>query len=70
MQVDLRQSIAAKLPWMAGLAITATFILLFLAFCSFVLPLKAVVMNVLSLGRWSWWAPAPLSRWQERLNIH
>jgi RND superfamily putative drug exporter len=49
-QVDLRASIASTLPWMALLVVSATFVLLFLAFGSLVLPLKAVVMNVLSLG--------------------
>ncbi|WP_088281658.1 MMPL family transporter [Kineosporia sp. A_224] len=49
-QVDLRASIARTLPWMALLVVSATFLLLFLAFGSLVLPLKAVVMNVLSLG--------------------
>jgi RND superfamily putative drug exporter len=49
-QVDLRASIARTLPWMALLVVAATFLLLFLAFGSLVLPLKAVVMNVLSLG--------------------
>ncbi|MFN0283699.1 MAG: MMPL family transporter [Kineosporiaceae bacterium] len=49
-QVDLRASIAQTLPWMALLVVSATFVLLFLAFGSLVLPLKAVVMNVLSLG--------------------
>jgi RND superfamily putative drug exporter len=48
--VDLRASIARTLPWMALLVVSATFVLLFLAFGSLVLPLKAVLMNVLSLG--------------------
>jgi RND superfamily putative drug exporter len=49
-QVDLRASIARTLPWMALLVASATFVLLFLAFGSLVIPLKAIVMNVLSLG--------------------
>ncbi len=48
--VDLRASLADRLPWMALAVVATTFLLLFLAFGSFVLPLKAVVMNVLSLG--------------------
>jgi uncharacterized membrane protein YdfJ with MMPL/SSD domain len=48
--VDLRDSLAQRLPWMALIVVATTFVLLFLAFGSFVLPLKAVVMNVLSLG--------------------
>ncbi|KPM52435.1 membrane protein [Frankia sp. R43] len=38
------------LPWMALIIVGATFVLLFLAFGSVVLPIKAIVMNVLSLG--------------------
>ena len=37
-------------PWMALLTGVSTFVLLFLAFGSVVLPLKAIVMNVLSLS--------------------
>jgi RND superfamily putative drug exporter len=48
--VDLLDSLADLLPWMAVLVVAATFVLLFLAFGSLVLPVKAVVMNVLSLG--------------------
>ena len=38
------------LPWMALFVVGVTLVLLFLAFGSVVLPLKAVVMNVLSLS--------------------
>jgi uncharacterized membrane protein YdfJ with MMPL/SSD domain len=48
--VDLLDSLADLLPWMAVMVVAATFVLLFLAFGSLVLPVKAVVMNVLSLG--------------------
>jgi trehalose monomycolate/heme transporter len=48
--VDLLDSVGGLLPWMALLVVTATFVLLFLAFGSVVLPVKALVMNVLSLG--------------------
>jgi uncharacterized membrane protein YdfJ with MMPL/SSD domain len=47
---DLLASLGALLPWMALMVVATTFVLLFLAFGSIVLPLKAVVMNVLSLG--------------------
>ncbi|MGY1806876.1 MMPL family transporter [Blastococcus sp. SYSU D00669] len=47
---DLLDSLGSLLPWMALLVVATTFVLLFLAFGSVVLPLKAVVMNVLSLG--------------------
>jgi uncharacterized membrane protein YdfJ with MMPL/SSD domain len=48
--VDELSSLGATLPWMALLACVSTFVLLFLAFGSVVLPLKAIVMNVLSLS--------------------
>jgi trehalose monomycolate/heme transporter len=48
--VDLLSGLGATLPWMALLVGAATFVLLFLAFGSVVLPLKAIVMNVLSLS--------------------
>ncbi len=48
--VDLLSSLGATLPWMALLTCLATFLLLFLAFGSVVLPVKAIVMNVLSLS--------------------
>jgi uncharacterized membrane protein YdfJ with MMPL/SSD domain len=48
--VDELSSLGATLPWMALLVVVSTFVLLFLAFGSVVLPLKAIVMNVLSLS--------------------
>jgi uncharacterized membrane protein YdfJ with MMPL/SSD domain len=48
--VDELASLGATLPWMALLVCVSTFMLLFLAFGSVVLPLKAIVMNVLSLS--------------------
>ncbi|MGA3152638.1 MAG: MMPL family transporter [Streptosporangiaceae bacterium] len=47
---DELASLSATLPWMALVVAVATFVLLFLAFGSVVLPLKAIVMNVLSLS--------------------
>ncbi|MGY1606333.1 MULTISPECIES: MMPL family transporter [unclassified Geodermatophilus] len=47
---DLLDSLATLLPWMALLVVGTTLVLLFLAFGSVVLPVKAVLMNVLSLG--------------------
>jgi trehalose monomycolate/heme transporter len=47
---DLLQSLGDLLPWMALMVVSTTFVLLFLAFGSIVLPVKALVMNVLSLG--------------------
>jgi len=47
---DELASLAAVLPWMALVMAAATFVLLFLAFGSVVLPVKAITMNVLSLS--------------------
>ncbi|MDQ1671061.1 MAG: trehalose monomycolate/heme transporter [Actinomycetota bacterium] len=47
---DLLSSLGGTLPWMGLFVLGVTFALLFLAFGSVVLPLKAVVMNVLSLS--------------------
>ncbi len=46
---DLLASLGRTLPWMAALVGLVTFVLLFLAFGSVVLPLKAIAMNLLSL---------------------
>jgi trehalose monomycolate/heme transporter len=48
--VDLLGSIKSHLPWMAGIIVAVMLVLLFLAFGSLVLPLKAVLMNVLSIS--------------------
>ncbi|MCW2785101.1 MAG: family transporter [Marmoricola sp.] len=48
--VDLLASIKHHLPWMAGIIVTVMLVLLFLAFGSVVLPVKAVVMNLLSIS--------------------
>jgi trehalose monomycolate/heme transporter len=47
---DELSSLASVLPWMALVMAAATFVLLFLAFGSVVLPVKAIVMNLLSLS--------------------
>ncbi|HZW42794.1 MAG TPA: MMPL family transporter [Dermatophilaceae bacterium] len=48
--VDLVDSIGSRLPLMVVVVIAIMLVLLFVAFGSVVLPVKAVVMNVLSLG--------------------
>jgi len=48
--VDLVDSIGSRLPWMGIVVIAIMLVLLFVAFGSVVLPVKAVVMNALSLG--------------------
>jgi putative drug exporter of the RND superfamily len=47
---DYQATIAERLPLAAGLVALATFVLLFLFTGSVVVPVKAIVMNVLSLG--------------------
>jgi uncharacterized membrane protein YdfJ with MMPL/SSD domain len=47
---DELSSIGATLPWMALAVVLATFVLLFLAFGSLILPLEAIAANVLSLA--------------------
>jgi RND superfamily putative drug exporter len=48
--VDLRHAVASRLPLAVGVIVVATFVLLFLMTGSVVIPVKAIVMNVLSLG--------------------
>ncbi|HEX4658837.1 MAG TPA: MMPL family transporter [Streptosporangiaceae bacterium] len=48
--VDELASLGSVLPWMGLVVALATFVLLFLAFGSVVLPVKAIAMNVLSLS--------------------
>jgi trehalose monomycolate/heme transporter len=48
--VDLLDGIGDRLPWALGYIVVVTFVLLFLAFGSVVLPFKAIAMNVLSLS--------------------
>ncbi len=48
--VDELGSLSATLPWMALVMAAATFVLLFLAFGSVVLPVKAIAANLLSLS--------------------
>lgn len=48
--VDSVRSVVDRVPLMIGILVAATFVLMFLAFRSVLLPLKAVVMSALSLG--------------------
>ncbi|WP_433009393.1 MMPL family transporter [Kribbella sp. CA-294648] len=48
--VDLLDVLRERAPWMAGFVVLVTFVLLFVAFGSVVLPAKALLMNVLSLS--------------------
>ncbi|MEQ4302322.1 MMPL family transporter [Plantactinospora sp. B6F1] len=48
--VDLLESLTSRLPLMALIMASATLVLLFLAFGSVLLPIKAVLMNLVSIG--------------------
>jgi RND superfamily putative drug exporter len=48
--LDLLASLGQRLPWMALVIAAATLVLLFLAFGSVLLPLKAVLVNLVSIG--------------------
>lgn len=48
--VDQLHSIGHVLPWMILVMAVAMLVLLFLAFGSFILPIKAILMNTLSIG--------------------
>ena len=48
--VDLRSTISDGLPYAIAVVVGATFVLLFLMTGSVLVPIKAIVMNVLSLG--------------------
>ncbi|MEY9937707.1 MMPL family transporter [Streptacidiphilus sp. MAP5-3] len=48
--VDFHHEIDTRGPWALGLIVVATFLLLFLMTGSVVVPIKALVMNLLSLG--------------------
>jgi RND superfamily putative drug exporter len=48
--IDFQHTITSRLPWALLLIAMATFVLLFLMTGSVLVPLKALVMNVLSLG--------------------
>ena len=50
MEVESLDALFDTLPWMALYVVLATFILMALVFGSFILPLKAIFMTLLSLG--------------------
>jgi len=49
-QIDFTAALVERAPWAAGIVILATFVLLFLMTGSVVIPIKALLTNVLSLG--------------------
>ncbi|MEO6503299.1 MAG: MMPL family transporter [Jatrophihabitantaceae bacterium] len=48
--LDQLDSLTSRLPWMALLVALITFVVLMVAFGSVVVPIKAIVMNLVSLG--------------------
>jgi RND superfamily putative drug exporter len=48
--IDIKQRLSQRLPYAGALVILATLLLLFLMTGSLVLPIKAIVMSILSLG--------------------
>lgn len=48
--IDLADAISGKLPLVIAVVLTLSFVLLLLAFRSVVVPLKAVIMNLFSIG--------------------
>jgi RND superfamily putative drug exporter len=48
--IDISDRIAQRLPWFIGAVIGLSFVLLAIVFRSLLVPLKAAVMNVLSIG--------------------
>jgi putative drug exporter of the RND superfamily len=77
--IDFSDKIADRLPWLIGVVLAVSFLLLVSVFRSLVVPLKAVVMNLLSIGaaygvvvaifQWGWLAgivgvqTAPIDAW-------
>jgi RND superfamily putative drug exporter len=77
--IDFSDKIADRLPWLIGVVLAVSFLLLVAVFRSLVVPLKAVVMNLLSIGaaygvvvaifQWGWFAgvvgveTAPIDAW-------
>ncbi len=47
--IDTKESIFSRIPWAAAWIAVSTFVLLFLMFGSLLVPLKAIVLNLLSL---------------------
>jgi putative drug exporter of the RND superfamily len=48
--IDISEKLASRLPWFIGAVVGLSFLLLMLVFRSIVVPLKAAIMNLLSIG--------------------
>ena len=70
--VDFTDYLAARLPWFFAAVLGLSFLLLMVVFRSLLVPLKAVIMNLLSIGaaygivvavfQWGWGAVAARHR--------
>ncbi|WP_319637676.1 MMPL family transporter [Pengzhenrongella sicca] len=49
-QIDFTAALVDRLPWAAGIVVLATFVLLFLMTGSVVIPIKALLTNIISLA--------------------
>jgi len=77
--IDFSDILSERMPWFFGAVLTLSFLLLMLVFRSLLVPLKAVIMNLLSIGaaygivvalfQWGWLsdivgvAPGPIEPW-------
>jgi putative drug exporter of the RND superfamily len=77
--VDMSQLLGDRMPWFFGAVLALSFLLLMVVFRSLLVPLKAVVMNLLSIGaaygviialfQWGWLSdvtsvqPGPIESW-------
>jgi RND superfamily putative drug exporter len=77
--VDFSHLLGSRLPWFFGAVLTLSFLLLMVVFRSLLVPLKAVIMNLLSIGaaygvivavfQWGWLSdltgvqPGPIEAW-------
>jgi trehalose monomycolate/heme transporter len=48
--LDMKETLVTRSPWMLGLVAVVMFVVLFLVFGSITLPIKAMIMNMLSLS--------------------
>jgi RND superfamily putative drug exporter len=77
--IDFSAFMAERLPWFIGAVLLVSFLLLLAVFRSLLVPLKAVILNLVSIGaaygamvavfQWGWFAsvfnitPAPIEPW-------
>jgi uncharacterized membrane protein YdfJ with MMPL/SSD domain len=57
---DFSDFLSARLPWFFGVVLALSFPLLMVVFRSILVPLKAVVMNLLSIGAATAWSRVPV----------